>query len=98
MDYLLTKWVGIDAELLFLEEVARGAYRLESFDEGDVERARRIVERYRDLDLGLADASILVLAERLDCWNLLSLDERHFRALQGPAAQSFRILPADQDR
>jgi hypothetical protein len=54
-----------------------------------------VIGQYRDLELGLADASIVVLAERYGTVEILSLDERHFRALTGPDGRSFRLLPAD---
>jgi predicted nucleic acid-binding protein len=43
----------------------------------------------------LADASLVILAERHDTLDLLTLDERHFRAISGPKGRSFRLLPAD---
>jgi predicted nucleic acid-binding protein len=43
----------------------------------------------------LADASIVVLAERYDAATVLSLDERHFRALRIHRRKRFRILPFD---
>jgi len=96
LDYLLARHVGGQAQLALLEEVARGAYRLEPFGAGDVESAKAIVERYRDLRVGLADASIVVLAERHRTRNVLTLDERHFRALRIRRRQHFRVLPADR--
>jgi hypothetical protein len=95
LDYLLATRVGVDAEVALLGEVAAGAYRLETFSADDVNAARSIVERYRDLDIGLADASIVVLADRYAAWDVLTLDERHFRALRGSRGRAFRILPAD---
>jgi predicted nucleic acid-binding protein len=80
---------------LLLEEVARGAYRLEPFGPSDVGLARDVMARYRDLDLGLADASVVVLAERHRVRDLLTLDERHFRALRRRDRTRFRLLPAD---
>ena len=94
-DYLVQKFGGSRAELLLLEEVARGAYELAPFDASDVERAREIIAKYRDLELGLADASIVVLADRYDCRDVLTLDHRHFRALRFQGRRSFRLLPAD---
>jgi uncharacterized protein len=38
IDYLLATRVGVKAEIALLEEVARGAYRLERFDATDVNR------------------------------------------------------------
>lgn len=95
LDYLLHVRVGLAAEISLLEEVARGAYQLEPFDAHDIAAATRTIERYRELGIGLADASIVVLASRYGVTDVLTLDERHFRALRGPNDRPFRLLPAD---
>ena len=95
LDYLLARRVGPSAARRLLDEVIRGAYRLEPFDTDDIRRAAAIIDRYRDLDLDLADASIVVLAERHGIDSVVTLDERHFRAVLGPGGRPFRILPAD---
>ncbi len=95
LDYLLATRVSAAAEAALLAEVARGAYRLEVMNGDDIGRAASIVERYDDLRLGLADASIVVLAERYAVLEVLTLDERHLRALRGPGERPFRLLPAD---
>ncbi|MBM3347071.1 MAG: hypothetical protein FJY55_11340 [Betaproteobacteria bacterium] len=56
---------------------------------------RAVIERYTDLSIGLADASIVVLAERHRARDVLALDDRHFRALRIGARRQFRVLPAD---
>ena len=48
-----------------------------------------------EVSLPLAKASLVVLANRYGVRDLLSLDERHFRALRGPGGRPFRMLPAD---
>ena len=96
LDYLLTKLAGVSAELELLAEVARGAYELAPFNADDVELASRVIERHRDLVVGLADASIVVLSERLHTRDILTLDQRHFRALRGARGRPFRLLPADR--
>lgn len=95
LDYLLGTRVGTQAQLALLDEVARGAYRLESFSSADVAAAREVMNRYADLRLGLADASIVVLAGLHDTQDVLTLDERHFRALPTLDRRRFRLLPAD---
>jgi uncharacterized protein len=95
LDYLLGRRVGRRAQQALLREVAAGVYQLEPFGEADVARAVAVIERYEDLDIGLADASIVVLADRSGCSDLLSLDERHFRAVRGAGGRPFRLLPAD---
>ena len=95
LDYLVASALGQPAEADLLEEVARGAYRIETFAAADVAHAASIVGQYRDLGIGLADASIVVLARRHDVHDVLTLDERHFRVLRGPRDRPFRLLPAD---
>jgi hypothetical protein len=70
-------------------------YRLEALDAADVAAAERVIVRYADLQLGLADASIVVLAGRYGVRDVLTFDERHFRAVRGPNGRPFRVLPAD---
>jgi predicted nucleic acid-binding protein len=49
----------------------------------------------RDLRLGLADSTIVVAAERLQVYRLLTLDHRHFRAVTPKNFSHFTLLPAD---
>jgi predicted nucleic acid-binding protein len=96
LDYLLTKLAGPPAALRLLDEVGRGAYLLAPFAAADIARARAILERHARLDLGLADASLVVLSERYATVDLLSLDERHFRTLRGAGGRRFRLLPFER--
>lgn len=96
LDYLLLTRIAIPAELLVLADVARGAYQLEPFGAEDVAQAGELIGRYRDLRLGLADASLLVIAARAGTNRLLTLDERHFRAVRPLRGRApFTLLPAD---
>lgn len=95
LDYLIGKLVGVPATLRLLDEVARGAYRLAPFDAADVALAREVIARHAALAIGLADASLVVLAERFETNVLLTLDERHFRSLRGPGRRPFLLLPRD---
>jgi len=61
-----------------------------------VARAWRVMQRYVDLQIGLADASIVVLAERYDVTSVLTLDERHFRAMRPGPRKRFKLLPFDK--
>ena len=95
LDYLVAKLANVETELRLLHEVASGAYGLAPFLAGDVQEANSLIEQYSDLGIGLADASIVVLARRHRTRDVLTLDERHFRTLTGLGERSFRILPAD---
>jgi len=96
LDYLLSSRVSVGAARALLGEVSSGAYRLEPMEAGDIGLATEIIDRYRDFELGLADASIVVLADRYATLDLLTLDERHFRAVRGMGNRPFRLLPADR--
>lgn len=95
LDYLLAKHIGAAAQTALLDEVARGAYQLEPFGPADVAAAKDVLHRYPVLKIGLADASIVVLAGRHGTRDVLTLDERHFRALRARDRKRFRILPFD---
>lgn len=95
VDYLLTGNLGSSFARRFLDDVARGAFDLARFDVADVNRSRAVLDRYADLDIGLTDASIVVLADRYGTDRVLTLDERHFRALRTLDGKPFTLLPAD---
>jgi uncharacterized protein len=94
LDYLLLSRVGGAARAGLLEEVERDAYLLETMTGADIARAHRIIEQHADLGISLADASIVVLAERHRVRDVLTLDERHFRVLKA-SGKPLRLLPAD---
>jgi uncharacterized protein len=94
LDYLVASRVGPAARASLLDEVQRGAYLLETMTGADVARAHAVIRRYADLQISLADASIVVLAERHRVRDVLTLDERHFRVLTTDK-KPFRLLPAD---
>jgi hypothetical protein len=95
LDYLLMRHIGASAQAALLGEVVRGAYRLESFTADDVARAGEVMRRYSDLQIGLADASIVVLAERHGTAEVLTLDLRRFQTLRIGGRKRFRILPVE---
>jgi predicted nucleic acid-binding protein len=93
VDHLVSRGGGPDAALAFFEDLASGAYVVEWWPEAVMETVTA-ARQYQDI--GLADASLLALAARLETVRLATLDERHFRAvrpLTGEAA--FVLLPAD---
>jgi predicted nucleic acid-binding protein len=97
LDYLLLRRTGIKAELGLLREVADGVLKLAEFGQDDVARATAVAEHYSDLEIGLADASIVVLAARYQTTRVLTLDHRHFRAMTPLQGGSFTLLPADAE-
>jgi hypothetical protein len=95
-DYLILDRLGPDVELAFLEDLAEGTFVVECLDRAQIRKGRDIVARYRDLRLGLADASLVVIAERYATRRVLTFDERAFRSVAPLQGGTFTILPADQ--
>jgi hypothetical protein len=94
-DYLILERLGIDVELAFIDDLAAGTFVVECLSREEMRAARRLVERYRDLRMGLADASLVLLADRYRSTRLLSFDERAFRTIAPLAGGAFTLLPAD---
>ena len=93
IDYLLCQFLGVKAEVDFLEELLEGTYTLYRLDHQDFTRCRELLLQYQDLNLGLADTSVMATAERLNVYNILTIDERDFRAVR--LRKPLTILPAD---
>ncbi len=94
-DYLILDRLGVDVELAFLEDLWAGTFAVECLAREELRQAHELVGQYRDLRVGVADASLVVLADRYRTTRILSLNERHFRAITPLAGGAFTILPAD---
>jgi predicted nucleic acid-binding protein len=93
LDYLVLDRLGVDNELTILNELRSGGYELAQFDEDDIAAAMQVIEKYRDQGVGLTDASIVVLAERHQTKEILTLDHRHFGVLRPLGGGRFKLLP-----
>jgi uncharacterized protein len=71
-------------------------YHLVPFGVAEIAAAAELVGRSGDLRIGLADASVAVIAAEARTTRLLSLDERHFRPMRPLWGDAFTLLPADQ--
>lgn len=93
LDYLVATRIGVAQELAVLRELSGGAYLLPELGSSDIAKAADVIERYHDQDIGIADASIVVLAERFATRQLLTLDRRHFGVLRPAQGGRFILLP-----
>ena len=97
VDYLVQRRLGVAAECAFLDDVDTGIYALTPFSDDDLSQAVSVVKQYSSLGIGLTDASVVVIAGRFRTVDLLSLDERHFRAIKPlRGGKAFRLLPYDR--
>lgn len=84
---------GVKAFQQLVDDVAAGAYRLEDLTADDLRRAAELEVSYRNLDLGLVDASVVALMERLDERHVLTLDRRDFSIVRPRHCVTLRLLP-----
>lgn len=96
IDYLLGRRFGPPARRAFLEDLAARRYESPGLEAGDYDAALEVDRRYGDLDVGLADLSVVVLARRLGTRRILTFDERHFRTVRPLQGGTFTLLPADR--
>jgi predicted nucleic acid-binding protein len=93
VDWWVTKYLGVNVELAILRDVADRKVRLEGLTPADLERCIDLISEYADSKLGLVDASIAALAERLSITRIFTLDRRHFSMLRPRHCDHFEIVP-----
>jgi hypothetical protein len=93
LDYWCHQRLSVDAWLTFLEDLLSGAYRLELTTMADLTRCRDLQAQYSDQSLGVVDASVLALVERLGETKLATLDHRHFALLRPGHVEALELLP-----
>lgn len=96
IDYLLAQRFGAAARRAFLGDMAAGRFTMAALERDDYTATLDLESGYADLDLGLADCSVAILAGRYRTTRILSFDHRRFRAIAPPQGGAFIILPADR--
>lgn len=97
VDYFLQRLRGPGGNARFLADLAAGRFEIPCLEPEDFRVIASLNERYRDLSPGLADLSIVALAARYGTTRVLTLDQRHFRAMRPLQGGVFTVLPFDQD-
>jgi predicted nucleic acid-binding protein len=95
--YLLQSRVGPQAEVTFLRSFGDNGFRVAELVDHDVSRMAELVETYLDLPLGLVDAAVVAIAERLQLTEIATLDRRHFAVVRPRHAEAFTLLPASSE-
>jgi len=93
LDYLVLTRHGVAAELATLDELASGRWQLVTLELADVRRARDVVARFADEQIGLTDASLIVLADSHRTPVIATLDRRHFSVLRLLDGRPVTIVP-----
>lgn len=91
--YMLARDGGAAQEAAFLRSFGTGFLTAAELTPADLVRSAELVERYADLPLGGADASVVALAERLGITQVATLDTRHFRVVRAQHVDNRRAVP-----
>lgn len=76
--YLLLSRKGVPAQVAFLSSLCDGAFEVFDLERKHSQRMVQLMQKYADLPMDLADASLVVLAEHLGDGRILSVDRRDF--------------------
>lgn len=94
-DYMIARLGQVPAEVGMLQDI-RDNMTIAQFSNDDLERAIEVIEQYAALNIGVTDASIVVLAARYRTTHILTLDHKHFQAITPLASgDQFMLLPSD---
>jgi uncharacterized protein len=93
--YMLGERFGRAARKAFLRDLATGRFDVACLEREDYVTISELEARYADLELGLADCAVIVLARRYETTRIVSFDERHFRAVTPLQGGAFTLLPQD---
>lgn len=91
VDHLVGRYLGQPARSAWMTDLAEGLFVVEWGTPDDLRRAHELCARYADLDIGLVDAVVAAVAERLGAHAIVTLDERDFGAME--LAGRPRLLP-----
>lgn len=86
---LLADRLGPEAEQALARSIESGELQVESVLDSEWRR----ISELADQQLGIVDASLVALAERLRVDTLATLDHRHFGPVRPAHVAAFRLLP-----
>lgn len=91
--YLVGNRLGAQAEVAFARSIADGELTVEPVLDSEWSRIAELVDQYSDMPLGMADASVIALAERHKAREIATLDRRHFSVVRPKHVDGFILLP-----
>ncbi|HMO54588.1 MAG TPA: PIN domain-containing protein [Tepidiformaceae bacterium] len=95
-DYLCQRRAGPRGNLRLITDLAAGRFEVPHLAASDFAQVETLNNRYRELNAGMADLSIVVLAARYNTTRILTFDHRHFRLITPLHGGTFTLLPFDE--
>ena len=92
--HLLLARLGEQSARAFIDSATEGAFEIFDLSRDDLPRVSELMVRYSKLPMDLADASLVILAERFGSGRILSTDRRDFGAYRWKNRKPFHNLLA----
>ena len=90
--HLLVARISEQSARSFVESASKGAFELFELSHEHLPRICELMQRYAQLPMDLADASLVILAEHLGSGRILSTDRRDFGAYRWKNRRPFQNL------
>lgn len=90
---LIGRRFGSTAEARLIRHLVATDWRRMPVSDDDLGRVAELLETYADANIGLADATIVAIAERLGATRLFTLDRRDFAIIRPRHVEAFELLP-----
>ena len=81
------------AQKVALEFILRGAFQLVPSSHASLRRVAALMERYRNVPMDFADATLVALGEELETNLVFTLDRRGFSTYRLHRRKAFQIIP-----
>lgn len=91
VEYLVRPWPH--ALTALLEDFESGAFEVLDLPARWLLRAGELLDAYRDLSLGLVDATVVAATEMLSEAKIATLDHRHFAVVRPAHTEALTLLP-----
>jgi predicted nucleic acid-binding protein len=91
--WMIESRLGPAAEARFVRLVATGGLEVADLALEDYRRCAELIDAYSDMGLGLVDASVVVIAERLGATTIATLNRRDFAVVRPRHVDAFELLP-----
>lgn len=93
LDYWCHERLTAESWLSFLQDVLDGVYTVMAPAHHDLGRCAALQRQYADLALGVVDASVIALCERLGERKIATLDHRHFSVVRPAHVDAVTLVP-----
>jgi len=69
---------NVNAQIDFLKWINLGSLKVENIEQLEIERIIQLSEKYSDVPMDLADASLIVLSEKLKIKEIITIDNEYY--------------------